>query len=1485
MARGGDHTSGAKLGAAYIEATVKVKDAKEGVQASLEEALPQARASGEKLGAALHDGMLGYRPSQSALDAWANQLDDAHMTAVNRAFSGSGGYAITGDTVARGIADGSIKSFESGEAGQTVLAGADTFLGRFSEGIRSGVDEAGAGAANSFRGSFLLGIADGLQGVGAGTSLKEAFHSAFQHADLEGEGTQASEGMLKGFGDRFRTGFVGLLGGAEADGALRHWVDGLRQSSEEGGNAVERGLASKFESVKKNANDTSKAMEGVDLEGGEIAAKFGGLAEAAGLLMNPYVAGGAVILGMVAGLGLVMDKLDDLGEKWEETFDAIEIKTGATGPALDALEGQVSKIAGSVTQPIDQVGSTVADVSSLFNQTGDDVGKVSEEFLRAQKILGNFDLRTLAESFDAFGIKNADDQITAVTDIAHGYEAARIPVDEMSGALARLAPVSNQLGLNFHDTAGIITEFEKSGINSQRTVLTLTTGLKSLQDTKIDKFLSGEGIKVDKDNLNGSLNTVLETLKQLEATGNSADLSKARDIAFKTFGQGQRGGGAAALQALSPGVGQLDPNNFTKPIDGIKTSVDELYERTKHAGGAWEEFKNQVQVALEPLSLDIHKFIDEGLQGIIGFLEAHQHEIAEFFSTAADAAIRAGQVIAVAMAVGVGGTGLLVHGIGLIIDAVSNIVGAWADAEELLPTWLGGGKDTADGARNTARDIRNVGDSLDGFGNTLTGFSNGVIEFAVGPMGQLASQAQHAGDNIHDVTNPALQELQTKIDGLNGTKPPDIVPKVDTKPAEDQMNSFLDQYQQFFQVTGQNAANPGAPVQLPTGSIPAPPPGGWKDIILPPQVTAGLPGHQDGGGVEVWGAGHSKGKDSVLAHLAPGEHVWTDSEVDAVGGHGAMYHLRAMAKAGLLKGFDQGGGVSFDHTLPPGTPHTFNPSSWGHLGSGVGAANSWKDINQPPGGGNFNPAMVIDTSTTTSSGPGVKFDQNRLLFGDIVDPQSDGPAYTKRGDANWPESHAGAPQQDWDPGKIPGFQDGGAVDGTGVDVGIAHALSGTPYSKGDRADCSGMVGRIVEGATGTGGGLPTTKNLGTWLAARGFKPGIGPEGTISVGWYDHGPGENDGHAAMTLSDGENAESGPANKLVVGANAAGASSSEFDQHMYLPQLWGEGQAGYGGVSQSNTPSTASVQAANDKVVSAQGSADVAGMKLQEAQEAPLSTTKDGKLTKGAQAEHDKRVQDAQEAKDKADRDLQTAKGDQANLLDGSRDPAKVTAAQNALADAKGRVVDAQTKLDSVLSDPKHRPSDEAAAQNRLSEATTKVGEAQENLTKVQAEAEAAKPSKKQEATDPVAALGKIGGDVLKDNLPPGFSDPTSWPLMKDAGTLLKFIGQIPGVAKNKTASELLTAGGDAFSGDGGGAASSLAGLIPALKIPSPGGEPGVPPPAAGSGGGDTNIDASTTVHGDVGGLDAARKVVSDSQSNGTRETRKHLHGSGLARPQG
>lgn len=78
-------------------------------------------------------------------------------------------------------------------------------------------------------------------------------------------------------------------------------------------------------------------------------------------------------------------------------------------------------------------------------------------------------------------------------------------------------------------------------------------------------------------------------------------------------------------------------------------------------------------------------------------------------------------------------------------------------------------------------------------------------------------------------------------------------------------------------------------------------------------TTAGLAA---GGPVRAISPGATRAYDSQPAVLRVDEHVWTPEEVDAVGGHQAMYRMRKRALAGDLQGYAAGGAVTFGAKVP-----------------------------------------------------------------------------------------------------------------------------------------------------------------------------------------------------------------------------------------------------------------------------------------------------------------------------------------------------------------------------------------------------------------------------------------------------------------------------------------------------------------------------------------------------------------------------------------
>lgn len=178
---------------------------------------------------------------------------------------------------------------------------------------------------------------------------------------------------------------------------------------------------------------------------------------------------------------------------------------------------------------------------------------------------------------------------------------------------------------------------------------------------------------------------------------------------------------------------------------------------------------------------------------------------------------------------------------------------------------------------------------------------------------------------------PGTPEAQRLIDAFvakNGTLPPATVPvDVDISAAQAKLQGL---YNEVFKLPAGYTPPAATTAQE---QVFAPPPGGFNTgqygsyVPYDPEAWKRPKfggGRETGGPITGPGA---KGKDSVLMYGAPGEHVWTDKEVDAVGGQGAMYQLRADALAGRIPGYEGGGAIgAIDYAYNnAGKPYQFGP--------------------------------------------------------------------------------------------------------------------------------------------------------------------------------------------------------------------------------------------------------------------------------------------------------------------------------------------------------------------------------------------------------------------------------------------------------------------------------------------------------------------------------------------------------------------------------
>ncbi|AXH46857.1 endolysin [Mycobacterium phage Aminay] len=370
---------------------------------------------------------------------------------------------------------------------------------------------------------------------------------------------------------------------------------------------------------------------------------------------------------------------------------------------------------------------------------------------------------------------------------------------------------------------------------------------------------------------------------------------------------------------------------------------------------------------------------------------------------------------------------------------------------------------------------------------------------------------------------------------------------------------------------------------------------------------------------------------------------------------------------------------------------------------------------------------------------------------------------------------------------LPGYADGGLVSAEQL-VDFAKGVEGQPYKWAGTnwGDCSGAVSAIANYATGRD---PFSSRFATAteaaeLEARGFKPGIGPAGSLSIGWFNGGP--YGGHTAATLPDGTNFEMGGARgNGQFGGSAAGAADSQFTNQMHLPPEWFSGMDGVGGSTIGGSTGAGG------------SSAGGGGGSYRSATSAELSSSSSKvDSAKTAAKNADQSVADHEYSVKKAQDRLDEAKAKGKGVEDAQHSLDKAT---RELADAREAQAKKQQKLTDAEAADKELRTKGKYEKGKAGSSSKSGGLSGEDFGK----------------TFVSGMLESIG---LDGSL---FSNPLEWPSVKSAMAGINFFGGLLSGKGSEDGTDAGTAGAASPGGFAAGAADAvgLGGLLSVLPSPS------------------------------------------------------------------
>lgn len=333
-----------------------------------------------------------------------------------------------------------------------------------------------------------------------------------------------------------------------------------------------------------------------------------------GIMGNKLAAGAALgAAAIVGGVAIAGKALYDLGKSFDDAYDILQVRTGASGQQLEGLKSDFKDVVSSVPTDFTSAAEAVGQLNQRLGLTGDPLREVSKDVLELSRLTGtdlNENIESLSRLFGDWGI-SADQMGPHMDKLFRLSQKTGIGVSDLARSMVQFGSPLRQLGLNFDTAAVMFAKFEKEGVNVQTLMPGLRMALKNMSDPTDDMRKSFVAMGVDLEK--GPSVALQQVMAAIKAA--PTDL-KANQMAFEVFGARAGPDMAAAIRE-----GRFEFGDLMKEMNTGKGTIQGTAAQTNDLSENWQVFKNRVLVGLEPLATATFNGINKALIGTMAFMD------------------------------------------------------------------------------------------------------------------------------------------------------------------------------------------------------------------------------------------------------------------------------------------------------------------------------------------------------------------------------------------------------------------------------------------------------------------------------------------------------------------------------------------------------------------------------------------------------------------------------------------------------------------------------------------------------------------------------------------------------------------------------------------------------------------------------------------------------------------------------------------------
>ena len=350
----------------------------------------------------------------------------------------------------------------------------------------------------------------------------------------------------------------------------------------------EAGVRFVVEGLSGYLNDIQKANDATEDVGTkttkaatESGTSWGKIGKAAGLAA-------AAIAAAVVAIGGTMLKL---AGSFDDAYDQIQVKTGATGKDLDGMKDSFKNVFSSIPADGGDVAKALAAVAQKTGATGAPLETLTKQIVELSRITGT-DLDTNLEAVlgatQRWGV-SAETAAPLLDELFRISQESGVPVADLAQSLQDNKGVLDGLGLSLPAAAELIGGLGKAGVDADQAFGGLTIALRKMAQ---------DGIEDPQAAMEEYFDRIRNAKTDAEATAVGVDI----------FGRSA----VDLVSAIRDGTFNMD--EFSKAVGDNKNGIIDTAEQTNDWREKLDILKNKLLVDVEPALMAVFNAVTDGVE-------------------------------------------------------------------------------------------------------------------------------------------------------------------------------------------------------------------------------------------------------------------------------------------------------------------------------------------------------------------------------------------------------------------------------------------------------------------------------------------------------------------------------------------------------------------------------------------------------------------------------------------------------------------------------------------------------------------------------------------------------------------------------------------------------------------------------------------------------------------------------------------------------